>query len=160
MGTTGPGYNNLYSWNFKISAANTTGYTTKDDEYGIYKYAQISVSGGSTCAGDPGQSVNSNTITITYSANYKFNVTVYLSTDLQCGSYAISATNVHITGGDLVNQDFSGSGESHKLYIYNQVNAPNNGISQDVEINYHVNIPVGTMSGIYTSTLNYTITLL
>jgi hypothetical protein len=156
--------NDLYSWNFNITAEDATGKADwKQDEYGIYKYTSISAdSDWVDVQALPGFSDDSSTVTLTYTSNYDYNLSIYFEENLThttLPSYNISiANNVEIKAnadlGDDITSDktFKGMGETNSIDIINTSGAfQSNGTSQTVDVQFRVTIPIGTMGGKYTA---------
>jgi hypothetical protein len=156
--------NDLYSWNFNITAEDATGKADwKQDEYGIYKYTSISAdSDWVDVQALPGFSDDSSTVTLTYTSNYDYNLSIYFEENLThttLPSYNISiANNVEIKANtdptDDITSDktFNGIGETNSIDIINTSGAfQSNGTSQTVDVQFRVTIPIGTMGGKYTA---------
>ena len=163
------GYSNAYSWNARFGARDVTpnvNYTSKDPttglfyEFGVYQYTSISLAStiwtGASAA--PGQTVSTNSITVTHSSNaaYWFNVTA--GGDLSDGSiHTIGITNVKVvhTGQDdlSANTSFPGSaprtvtllGTSTTPHVFDDT-----GDSQAVPVQFQISIPLGTFAATYT----------
>ena len=155
--------NDIYSWNFNITV------TDKDklkswinDEYGVYKYTSISPDHNWVDVyAAPGFNDTSSIVTITYSSNYDFNMTLYFEenlTNTTRGSTIPIANNVDILANvdltDDITSDitFLGIGIINAVDIFNESGLfHRNNISQTVNVQFNVYIPLGTMSGIYSA---------
>jgi len=168
-GTGGTGFNDLNSWNYRVNATNTDGQVSAgwDDEFGVYRYTTISASTDPEGTGSPGQTVplntNGNTV-VTYSANERFNLTVAII-DLTDGTNTITADNVVVTGGNLVNSAFASGGSTQYIYgtggatptYHAAYDTYNPATDHTVTTSWQITIPFGTPTGTYTSTVTYTI---
>ncbi len=164
-GTGGLGFNDLYSWNYRVNATNNDGLVSSnwDDEFGVYRYTSISASGDPTGSGNPGQTVTlSPSTTVTFSANEEFNLSVSIS-DLTSGTNTIAATNVEVLGGNIAAYTaFGGAGVVQWIYGgAGSWQAPydtyNPSLDHQVQTDWRVNIPFGTPTGTYSSPVTYTI---
>ena len=155
--------NDPYSWNFNISVTDTVNFNTWiNDEYGVYKYTSISPSQDWVdVVAAPGFSDTSNIVTITYSSNYDFNMTLYFEEDLintSRGDTIAIANNVDILADADLNDDitsdftFLGIGESNDVEIFNDSGIfSTDNVSQIVNVQFDVFIPLGTLGGRYTA---------
>jgi hypothetical protein len=155
--------NDQYSWNFNITVVDTTDLNSwKTDEYGIYCYTSISpAENWVDVIASPGFNDSSNVVTITYSSNYDFNMTIYFEenlTNITWGTNIPVANNVDILANADLNDDittditFLGIGEVNAVDIFNNSGVfQNNNVSQTVDVQFDVYIPLATMGGIYTS---------
>jgi len=155
--------NDDYSWNFNITVTDTVNFSSWiNDEYGVYKYTSISpAQDWVDVNAAPGFSDTSNIVTITYSSNYNFNMTIYFEENLINTSHGDNipiANNVQILAAADPNDDittdvtFLGIGEVNAADIYNDsgIFSPNN-VSQTVDVQFSVYIPLGTLGGRYTA---------
>ncbi len=156
--------NDLWSWNFNITVQDAIGKQDwKRDEYGIYKHTSISAdSDWVDVHALPGFSDDSSIVTLTYSSNYDYNLSIYFEENLThttlSGYYINIANNVTIKEdadpGDDITSDktFTGIGEINAIQIFNTSGThPSDGISQTVDVQFTVYIPLGTMGGKYTA---------
>jgi hypothetical protein len=155
--------NDPYSWNFNITVTGATGFKTwTTGEYGIYKFSSILPEQDWVgIAALPGFSDTSNVVTITYSSNYNYKVSIYFEENLtnEVPSINISITNnVYILANADLNDDiladmvFGGIGEANAVEIINDSGIFNkNNISQTVHVQFNVYIPFGTIGGEYTA---------
>jgi hypothetical protein len=162
--TTQNATNDPYSWNFNITVTDTTNRTDyKRDEYGIYRYTSlVADSDWVDVYALPGFSDDSSVVTITYSSNYDYNMTIYFEENLThttMPTYYISiADNVTIKADADPNDDitadknFTGILEANAVDIFNNSGIfQKNGTSQTVQVQFRVFVPFGTMSGKYTA---------
>ena len=155
--------NDLYSWNFNITVMDTSGLKAqKKDEYGVYKFTSILPNQDwVNVIAPPGFWDDSSIVTITYSSNYDFNMTIYFEenlTNITWGDTIPVANNVYILGGADPNDDvtydvvFAGIGEANAIDIFNDSGIfHSNNISQTVNVQFNVYIPLGTQGGKYTA---------
>lgn len=171
---------NPQSWNFNITVTDSgennsniplTSYAT--DEFGVYSYSEIISVGWPVIKGNPGgnYSVNdaggSGNITLITRSNGNYTLSVNLS-DLQHGhvsSTTLSNETVYVRGGNRsIFKNFSHLSNAAPVYLYgggingmpSYQNASRNGssvTSDDVE--YKCDIPLGQLTGSYTSTIYY-----
>ena len=159
--TDGPGFNDANSWNFEINATDGTNYDSKKDEYGIYRYTNVVVSENWVGAGGvmPGDSTDTNLIAIYYSSNYNFNLTIWFVCNLTNQSNndkILIENNVMIYAvGDLSDGYFAGVGEANKKYIWMNKPHDKDNVSACVEVKFKVHVPLGTLSGEYSTADNY-----
>ncbi len=155
--STGDAYNDPYSWNFNITVVDSTNRETwKINEYGIYKYTlhYLNQDWVDVYAA-PGFSDTSSVVTITYSSNYNFNMSIYFEENLYNSTWdetIFIANNVDILAGIDPNDDittditFSGIGEANAVDIFNDSGIiPINNVSQTVLVQFDVYIPIGTL---------------
>ncbi|UCD13143.1 MAG: hypothetical protein JSW60_06170, partial [Thermoplasmatales archaeon] len=155
--------NDPYSWNFNITARDAAGKKAwKIDEYGVYRYTSVLPdSDWVDVIASPGFSDTSNIVTITYSSNYNFNMSIYFEENLTNTTWMDTITianNVWILAGADPNDDitsdkmFNGIGEVNAIDIFNISGIfSSNNISQTVDVQFRVDIPFGTHSGEYTA---------
>ncbi len=157
-------FNDPWSWNFNITVVDSFNLSTwKIDEYGVYKHASISAdSDWVDVAALPGFSDDSSIVTLTYSSNYDYNLTIYFEENLThttMSGYIIPiAGNVTIKEdadlGDDITSDkiFSGIGEVNAIQIFNTSGIfQTDGTSQTVDVQFRVFVPLGTIGGDYTA---------
>ena len=101
-------------------------------------------------------------MTITYSSNYDYNITIWFEENLTNQTWGTTipiAGNVDILNGTDPNDDitpftgditFNGIGEANAVDIINAsgIFEPD-GVTQTVNVQFNVRIPLGTMWGIY-----------
>lgn len=155
--------NDPYSWNFDITILDMEGKgTSKMDEYGVYRYTSILPDQDWVdVIAPPGFNDTSNTVTITYSSNYDFNMTLYFEENLTNATWGDTipiANNVYILGGTDLNDDitydvvFIGIGEENAVDIFNDSGIfHSDNIGQAVNVQFNVYIPLGTQGGKYTA---------
>ena len=154
--------NDGYSWNFNITVTDVTNKTAWiKDEYGVYKYTSILPdSDWVDVYALPGDSDDSSVVTITYSSNYDFNMSIYFEENLTHttfgGYYIPIAGNVTILADADLNDDitgdktFQGIEEVNAIDIFNISGVfSNNNVSQTVDVQFNVYIPIGTLGGKY-----------
>ena len=155
--------NDPYSWNFNITVKDATGRKAwKVDEYGVYKFTSILPdSDWVDVIASPGFSDTSNIVTITYSSNYNFNISVYFEENLTNTTWMDTITianNVWILADADPNDDitsdkmFNGIGEVNAMDIFNISGVfSSDNVSQTVDVQFNVFIPFGTFGGEYTA---------
>jgi len=161
--TTADVCNDPYSWNFNITITDETNLSTwKVNEFGVYKYTYILPSQDWVDVyALPGFSDTSNIVTITYSSNYNFNMTIYFEENLYNETLGVTipiANNVDILAdadpNDDINTDitFLGIGEPYAIDIFNESGLFNtDNVSQTVNVQFDVYIPLATLGGKYTA---------
>jgi len=159
--TTANATNDPYSWNFNLSVQDGGGKKDfKIDEYGVYKYTSVSADADWVdVIGFPGQSDDSSIVTVTYSSNYDYNLSIYFEENLYNSTFddtIFIASNVHIKAsadaGDDITSDktFQGIGEANTIDIINSSGTfPTDGTSQTVDVQFRVDIPWATFGGKY-----------
>ena len=105
-------FNDPYSWNFNITVTDETDRSDwRKDEYGVYKFTYISPSQDWVDVyALPGFSDTSNVVSITYSSNYNFNMTIYFEENLNNQTWSRSipiANNVEIIADADLNDDIT-----------------------------------------------------
>ena len=158
--------NDLYSWNFKIEVTTSGGNVTwVKDEYGIYRYCEISASSSVSASALPGNRASTalGALTITYRANapHKLTVTTNATLDRIGGGDSISRAFINVTGGDIVGEDSLSDGTAYILGTAGSFHAhsPSNNQETITDVRYHCDIPYGTLAGVYSSKLYYTLQL-
>jgi hypothetical protein len=161
--TTQDTFNDINSWNFNITVNDSLEKNDSIiDEYGVYKYTFITPEEDWVdVIASPGFSDASSIVTITYSSNYDFNMTIYFEENLSNVSRGTSiaiADNVTILANADLTDDittditFLGIEEVNAVDIFNNSGVfKNNGVSQTVNVQFDVYIPLGTIGGIYTA---------
>ena len=169
------GYANAYSWNARFGAndvSNDINYTSKDPtagtfyEFGVYQYTSISLASTTWtgASGAPGQTVLTNSITVTHSSNAAYWLNVTAGGDLTNASSGntIGITNVkvvHNAGQDdlSANTAFPGSAPRTVTLLGTGTNTPHafdtTGDSQTVPVQFQISIPLGTFAAPYTATI-------
>jgi len=155
--------NDPYSWNFNITVIDSIGLSRwKTDEYGIYRYTSVTTSQDWVDVfAAPGFNDSSSIVTVIYSSNYDFNLTIYFEenlTNTSWGDFISIADNVHILANadptDDITYDilFLGIGEANAVDIINSSGIfTKDGVSQAVNVQFDVFIPLGTSGGRYTA---------
>ena len=166
---TGPGWNDLDSWNFRINATSNGGYATIGDEFGIYKYTNVTASGDPSVTTSPGTGHATNIMSpqqnLTLRTNDQFWLNVTIN-DLTSGGNKITSDNVWIhTNNGTVTTDtqFPTSGGA-SLVLYGTGGATptphaayaNNSTELD-KVTWSIDVPLNTNVGTYTSPVTYTI---
>ena len=155
--------NDPYSWNFNITVTDAADLKAwKKDEYGVYKFTSVQpASDWVDVLAEPGFSDTSSIVTITYSSNYNFNMSVYFEenlTNITWSDVIPIANSVYILAGADPNDDiisdkqFQGIDEINAIDIFNDSGAfSSDNISQTVDVQFSVYIPFGTSGGKYTA---------
>ncbi|MEF8879913.1 MAG: hypothetical protein V5A64_05940 [Candidatus Thermoplasmatota archaeon] len=155
--------NDPYSWNFKISIVDQADEKTwKTDEYGVDRFTYISPDNNYllvTVA--PGEDSDTNMITVNYASNHDYNLSIYFENNLYnstSGNSITIADNLKVLANADPNDDitsdqvFQGLGEENKIKIITTSGtSPTDGLTQEVQIQFNIQIPLGTYSGIYSS---------
>ena len=161
------GFNDLNSWNFNITAYDdwNINSTPIKDEFGVYKYVEVTADNDPSGAGRPGMLAPlSPSMNITSSANYRFKLDTSIQ-NLTTGTENISAERVEIlwtSDGGATNygwRAFSFLNETSKNnfteYQYGDgaawQNPFVNGSFNMTVMNWRVDIPVSQPEGTYTS---------
>ncbi|HID25672.1 MAG TPA: hypothetical protein EYP23_04330 [Thermoplasmata archaeon] len=155
------------SWNFKIEVTTTGGNITwVKDEYGVYRYCEVSSSASVSASALPGHraSTSAGDFTITYKANtpYKLTVTTNATLDRVGGGDSISRAYINVSGGDLgAGYDSLSDGIAYILGTAGSYHAQETDDPQETvnDVTYHCDIPYGTLSGTYSSKLFYKLSL-
>ncbi|RLE39892.1 hypothetical protein DRZ77_03395, partial [Candidatus Woesearchaeota archaeon] len=162
--TTQNATNDLNSWNFKIDVVDTkNAHSWVVDEYGVYRYTFIQPNQNwIDVVAQPGSNDTSNVVTITYSSNYDYNITIWFEENLTNQTWGTTipiAGNVDILNSTDPNDDitpstgditFNGIGEANAVDIINVSGTfEPDGVTQTVDVQFNVRIPLGTMWGIY-----------
>ncbi|MCK5260777.1 MAG: DUF2341 domain-containing protein [Thermoplasmatales archaeon] len=155
--------NDPYSWNFNITVVDVSGMNNSIiDEYGVYRYTSVLPdSDWVDVVALPGFSDDSSVVTIIYSSNYDFNMSIYSEENLThtlWGNTIEIANNVKILADADPNDDivsdkvFQGIGEVNAIDIFNTSGIFSvDNISQTVDVQFNVFIPFGTLGGEYTA---------
>ena len=165
--TVGAGWNWERSWNFNISVVDSTNLKAwVHDEYGIYRYTFISVSGSVTITGAPNENwceAAEGQIDVTCSSNGNYSLYVHMiDPETSDGLYTLDNTTIGLnsTAAGLYDVHFTDSGP---LYLYGSASTyaahKTSGTSFVTDILYHCDIPLAQAAGIYnkpgTNTLTY-----
>ena len=164
------GYNDADSWNGEVVANDGTSNTTLQTasggehmEFGVFQYTFVDIGGDWNVTGFRGQTVNTNTITVTYRSNDDFNLTIWFTTHLIMGAETIDISNVQILAAAdpsdniTVDTPFTGLGESNAVYILGSATwyfphaADAN--QNTTMVQFSVSIPFGQAFGTYTAQL-------
>lgn len=149
------------SWNFKIQVTTNNSRTAYvKDEYGIYRYSDISSAGNPSMTGAPASKATASAITVTTRANANFSLHVNVITLDGPGSSTMANTTIGVAGGDLAETNFGGS---NPLYIYGGASSYKahdiNTYERSASTTFHCDIPYGQATGQYTSTVWYHLVL-
>ena len=159
---TAAGFNDLNSWNLEINVTDNAGESdTATSEYGVYRYTFVDPTANwiGVSAVEPADNTNTNTVSINYTSNYDFNMTIWLTGNLtneSTGKNISVANNVKILANADLNDDiasdqtFVGIGETNAKYVFlydQNGTAPDNNPYQSVSVQFNVYIPFGTMAG-------------
>jgi hypothetical protein len=155
-------FDDVYSWNFNITVRDWVGNNSWNrGEYGVYKYTSVLPdSDWIDVLAYPGGSDLTNVVTITYSSNYDYNMSIYFEEDLTSQGatvYTIPiANNVEILAATDSNDDitsnkfFQGIGEANAIDIFNVSGTfSNDNASQTVDVQFNVYIPIAQNQGDY-----------
>jgi hypothetical protein len=156
----------IRSWNFRINVTTSGGNVTwVVDEYGVYRYCEVSSSASVSASAAPGNraSTASGAFTLTYRVNapYRLNVTTNSTLDRIGGGDSIDRAYINVSGGFIAGEDslsdgiayIAGSAGSYRAI---ETNDPQEALTN---VTYHCDIPLGTLPGTYRSTLYYTVSL-
>ena len=171
--TVGEGFNDLWSWNFNITADTDGGYKSYDnpsygdclDEFGVYSYTEIVSAGWPSIVGAVGHMSYTNgtggsgniSIVTRTNGNYSFSVNVTNLTHDETGSHWIDNTSIYVAGGDLSLTNFTGNAW---LYFYGGAAsykyARNESVSLTTDpVQWGVDIDLAQYPGDYTATIYY-----
>ena len=166
----GPGYNDIWSWNFNITVEDQSGYMSYDnpiigestDEFGVFSYTEIVSVGWPTITGNPGTTAiaDSNISIVTRSdGNYSLSVDLDQLDHVSNPTANMANTTVSLRGGNLSSVTaFPGTGP---LYVWGNDDpsyelAEDDGISRSTSnLEYRIAIPLSQLPGDYTGTLRY-----
>ena len=173
-GNTGAGYDDLWSWNFNITAEDQSGYKSYDNptkgesigEFGIYTYTEILSVGWPSIVGNPGTTANVNdpggsgniTIQTRSNGNYSLSVNITDLTHKVNPSYTLANTSISTSGGELTSLTlFDGNNEQ---WYYGGVGSYTNAANNDNilitnDLGWAVVIPLGQYPGDYNATIYY-----
>ncbi len=175
---TTEGWNDANTWNFRMNVSNSGGgyNNSARNEFGVYRFTNITASGDPQGSGVPGQLVyltSTNTV-VKFKTNYNFRMNVSLDTDLLNTALgtSIAATNVEVNATNLNPATmtptlttwtaFTGTGINNPVWIFGDAtpsyhNAFDSGIQESLETQWRVQIPIGTPAGTYTAAVTYII---
>jgi len=166
---TGAGFDDLWSWNFNITADDQLGYHSYDNpiigestnETGVYSYTEIVSAGWPTITGNPGDNPAYNdsyiNIATRSNGNYSLGVNVTNLTHKQNPSYTIQNTSIWTAGGELSPlTQFSGSHQ----YYYGGASSYTAALGNDTSLTtsdaeWGVTIAMGQYPGDYNATIYY-----
>ncbi len=167
---TSASYDDLWSWNFNITAVDRSGYLSYDNpiigesinEIGVYTYTEIVSIGWPTISGNPGTTaIASSNITIQTRSNGNYSLTVDLDRlDHVSNPIANMAnTTVSLRGGNLTAvTPFSGIGPQY-LWGTNepdyQFAEDNDTIKNTPDLEYRIAIQLAQLPGDYQGTIRY-----
>ena len=155
--------NDPFSWNFNITAIDMSGLkATKKDEYGVYKFANIfPEKNWVDVEAPPGYYATTNIVSVTYSSNYNFNISIYFEenlTNVTSGDSIPIANNVYICANADLTDDITTDMMFHGIREANAIDIINtsgifhkNNTNQVVQVQFNVYIPFGTNQGHYTA---------
>jgi len=170
---TTAGHNDLWSWNFNITAEDQAGNLsyfnpTKGEsisEFGVYSYTEIVSAGWPTISGNPGTTViATSNITLVTRSNGNYSLSVNLDQlDHELNPSAnIANTTVSLRGGNLTSiTPFPGTGPLNLWGVSDPDYqwAENDSTSKTTsDIEYRMAIPLAQIPGDYTGTLLYVLT--
>jgi hypothetical protein len=147
-----------YSWNFKIEVNTSSAQSSNvKDEYGIYRYTDISSAGNPSMSGPPASKATASAITVVTRANENYSLSVEINSTLDGpGAYTMPNTTVGVAGGDLAETNFGGAGP---LYIYGGAATYRahdvDTYERSTSTTFHCDIPFGQFPGQYTSLVYY-----
>ncbi len=167
--TTGA-YNDKDSWNAEVVAYDGVNTITLQEastgehmEFGVFMYTFVNISADWTVTVGPGQTGNTNSVTVYRRSNDGFTMTIWFVTDLTKGSDTIPITNVQILAAadpnDNITADtpFIGLGESNAIYILGTATwyfTHSTDTDEDTTaVRFSVTVPLGTLPGLYTAQL-------
>ena len=138
-------------------------------EFGVFMYTFVNISADWTVTLGPGQTANTNAVTVYWRSNDDFTMKIRFTTDLIKGSDTISIINVQILAaadpGDNITADtpFTGLGESsNAVFIYGTASwyftHSANTDEDTTVVQFSVTIPLGSAPGIYTAQLTIKVT--
>ena len=145
------------SWNFNISVVDSTNLKAwVHDEYGIYMYTSISVSGSVTISGAPGQNwcEAPSSIDVTCSSNGNYSLYVNMSDPRTSGGDVLNNETIGLnsTAASKTNEHFP-SAAPYRLYLYGSGSTyaahKTSTTSFVTDILYHCDIPLGQPTGTY-----------
>ncbi|HWR27668.1 MAG TPA: DUF2341 domain-containing protein [Candidatus Thermoplasmatota archaeon] len=155
--------NDPFSWNFNITAIDTSGLKAwKNDEYGIYKFALLLPDKNWVdVRAPPGYNATTNIVNITYCSNYNYNISIYFEenlTNVSSGDIIPIANNVYICANADMDDDITTDMMFNGIQATNAIDIINtsgifhkNNTSQYVHVQFNVFIPFGTIQGEYTA---------
>jgi hypothetical protein len=171
--STGDVYNDLWSWNFNITADTDGGYLSWDNpthgdsigEFGVFSYTEIVSVGWPTALGVPGTRIFTNgtggsgniTMVTRANGNYSLAVNIDNLTHKTAPANIIQNTSILVAGGNLSLNNFSGFSSQ---YFYGGASsytfARNHTTSMTTDpIQWAVDLALGTYPGEYNATIYY-----
>lgn len=158
-----PGYNDLKSWNFNITVADTSNNTDSEiNEFGIYAYSEVVSTGmPSIIQGAPGDNATtagSVSVTARSNGNYSLSVDVATLVHTVNPAWTIQNTTLWTRGADVSSwTNFDGN---NPIYLYgnatNYLDAMDNNSSKTAnDIDYRCEIPLVQQAGDYNATISY-----
>lgn len=161
------GYVNLKSWNAEFRVMNTSNQFTSVSgnttgfflEFGVNQYTSFS-SGSPTWTVTgiaPGFTVQTNTVTITFTSNGNFSFNVTLIAQLTSGSNSLTAGDVQVYGGSIAapGSAFAGIGAGSTIYLLGtsstEVLQAASASTSSVSVTFRITVPIGTPAGTYTA---------
>jgi len=156
--TVGAGWNWERSWNFNISVVDSTNLKAwVHDEYGIYMYTSISVSGSVTISGAPGQNwceAAEGSIDVTCSSNGNYSLYVNMSDPRTSGGDVLNNETIGLNSTNASKTDVHFPASSpYRLYLYGSGSTyaahKTSTTSFVTDILYHCDIPLGQPTGTY-----------
>lgn len=168
--STSGGYNDINSWNAEVTAYDgletttlQTASTGEHMEFGVFMYTFVNISSDWTVTLGPGDTQNTNTVTVYYRSNDDFRMRLWFVTNLDSGSDEIDNENVAILAAadpnDNITSDiaFKGLGEANDVYIFGSVTwwFPHDVDNDEgtVVVQFSVTVAYGTPDGTYTAQL-------
>jgi hypothetical protein len=168
-GNTAAGYNDLWSWNFNITAEDQSDYKSYDNpivgesvsEFGVYSYTEIVSVGWPTITGNPGTTAyNDSYISIETrsNGNYSLSVNITNLTHSVNPIYTLANTSIWTAGGEISSlTQFDGSNEQ---WYYGGAGSYTNAANDDTslttsDIEWAVTIPIAQYPGNYTASIYY-----
>ena len=155
--TEGSSWNWERSWNFNISVVDSTNLKAwVHDEYGIYMYTSISVSGSVTISGAPGQNwcEAPSSIDVTCSSNGNYSLYVNMSDPRTSGGDVLNNETIGLNSTNASKTDVHFPASSpYRLYLYGSGSTyaahKTSTTSFVTDILYHCDIPLGQPTGTY-----------
>jgi hypothetical protein len=162
---TDDAFDDTYSWNFEIEVNDSGDLNDiKKGEYGVDFFSCMSVDPlWVEITSAPGFNDTSDIFTINYSANYDYKMMIFLEENLthtECeATIPIKDNLVILENADpyddiTENITFTGTDIDHAVYIFTDSGIyPKNNISQDVDVQFRMYVPLGTISGTYSANI-------
>lgn len=157
------GYNDLKSWNFNITVADTSNNTDSEiNEFGIYAYSEVVSVGMPSIQGAPGDNATTaGSVSVTARSNGNYSLSVDVATTLVHTvnpAWTIQNTTLWTRGADVSSwTNFDGN---NPIYLYgnatNYLDAMDNNSSKTAnDIDYRCEIPLVQQAGDYNATISY-----